>query len=152
MKRKFKKLIFVFLALFVILTWLADHWISVHTKDSLFSDISKVPYHKVGLLLGTSKNLSNGLPNQYFQNRILATVELYKAGKIDFVVVSGDNRQKDYNEPQDMKEALVGHKIPSDNGFKTKLREKFARVKLFIDLVMKKKPKFLGEPIEIKTL
>lgn len=36
------------------------------------------------------------------------------------------------------------------NGFKTKLREKFARVKVFVDLLIKKKPKFLGERIEIK--
>lgn len=36
-------------------------------------------------------------------------------------------------------------------GFKTKIREKFARVKVFIDLVFDKKPMFLGEKIEIKN-
>ena len=36
------------------------------------------------------------------------------------------------------------------NGFKTKLREKFARVKVFIDILTNKQPKFLGEQIEIK--
>ncbi|MCL2597154.1 MAG: YdcF family protein [Paludibacter sp.] len=35
-------------------------------------------------------------------------------------------------------------------GFKIKVREKFARVKVFIDFLMNKKPKFLGEQIEIK--
>jgi SanA protein len=34
-------------------------------------------------------------------------------------------------------------------GFKTKIREKFARVKVVIDLLAGKEPKFLGEPIEI---
>jgi len=36
------------------------------------------------------------------------------------------------------------------NRFKTKVREKFARVKVFIDILFNKKPKFLGQPIEIK--
>jgi len=33
---------------------------------------------------------------------------------------------------------------------RTKIREKFARVKVFVDMVLGKEPKFLGEPIEIK--
>ena len=36
------------------------------------------------------------------------------------------------------------------NGFKTKLREIFSRVKVFFDLMINKQPKFLGEKIEIK--
>lgn len=36
------------------------------------------------------------------------------------------------------------------NGFKTKLREKFARVKLLADLLLDKQPRFLGEKVEIK--
>ena len=37
------------------------------------------------------------------------------------------------------------------NGFKTKIREKFARVKVFVDFIFDKKPKFLGEKICIKN-
>ncbi|HNX59593.1 MAG TPA: ElyC/SanA/YdcF family protein, partial [Spirochaetota bacterium] len=36
-------------------------------------------------------------------------------------------------------------------GFRTNVREKFARVKVFIDFATGKKPKFLGEPIEIRA-
>lgn len=36
-------------------------------------------------------------------------------------------------------------------GFKTQVREKFARVKVFIDLLFNKQPKFLGDPIEISV-
>jgi SanA protein len=35
-------------------------------------------------------------------------------------------------------------------GFKTKLREKFARVKVFLDILFNKEPKFLGQPVDIK--
>lgn len=36
------------------------------------------------------------------------------------------------------------------SSIKTKIREKFARVKVFVDIVLNKQPKFLGEPIEIE--
>lgn len=34
--------------------------------------------------------------------------------------------------------------------YKTTIREKFARVKVFVDVLFDKQPKFLGDPIEIK--
>jgi SanA protein len=40
--------------------------------------------------------------------------------------------------------------VAANKGFKTNLREIFARVKLFIDFVIDKQPKFLGEKVEIK--
>ncbi len=39
--------------------------------------------------------------------------------------------------------------VPAWYGFRTNLREKFARVKMFIDLWMEKQPKFLGEKVRI---
>jgi SanA protein len=40
--------------------------------------------------------------------------------------------------------------VDAYNGFLTKVREKFARVKLLIDLSLNKKPKFLGNKIAIQ--
>jgi SanA protein len=39
--------------------------------------------------------------------------------------------------------------VTAYNGFKTKVREKFARVKLFLDFIIGNEPKFLGKKIEI---
>ena len=72
-----------------------------------YNSTSKIPYHRVGLLLGTSRFGRRGNPNPYFDNRITACAELYHAGKISKVLVSGDNSRKGYNEPEDMKQALV---------------------------------------------
>lgn len=36
-----------------------------------------------------------------------AVKELVDEGKIKHVLVSGDNRKREYNEPQEMKESLV---------------------------------------------
>ena len=80
----------------------------------IYHDLSFSTNFKAGLLLGTSKYLSNGKPNQYFVNRIDAAIKLYKAGKIKYIIVSGDNRSVKYNEPMIMKRELVKRGIPAE--------------------------------------
>lgn len=99
-----------------------------------------LPYNKVGLLLGTSKYLSDGRINLYYQYRIDAALQLYKAGKIKYIVVSGDNSRVTYNEPQTMYEDLIRAGVDSTHiyldyaGFRTfdsiiRLREIFGQSK-----------------------
>jgi SanA protein len=81
-----KKKIFWVLSISIILTiittiWLANRKIDEIAKDSVYNEVSKIPYNKVGLLLGTSKTLSSGEENLYFMNRIVAVNELFKAHK-----------------------------------------------------------------------
>jgi len=52
--------------------------------------------------------------NLYFKYRIEAAYELWKAGKVRGFIVSGDNSRDNYNEPQDMKNALVKLGVPAD--------------------------------------
>lgn len=78
-----------------------------------FTDASLVPETKVGLVFGTSDRV-NGRENLYFRYRIDAAVKVWKAGKIRTLIVSGDNRAHDYNEPEKMKRALVRQGIPAD--------------------------------------
>ncbi|KMQ49890.1 SanA protein [Chitinispirillum alkaliphilum] len=93
---------------------IANHVIEHSTSNKVFSDVESLPYNRVGLLLGTAKYVRSGHINEYFTNRINAAVKIYNAGKIDFIVVSGDNSRKDYNEPLDMKNALIKAGIPED--------------------------------------
>lgn len=188
----------------------ANRIVEQNTTPLIYSNVATIPHNKAGLLLGTSKTLRSGKPNQYFQYRIDAAVALFKSGKIDCIVISGDNGRQSYNEPEDMKAELIKQGIPEKriymdhagfrtldsvirmdkifgqssftvisqefhnrraiytaqakglkavgfnaqdvdayNGFKTQVREKLARVKLFLDLWTDKNPKFLGEPINI---
>ena len=55
--------------------------------------------------------------NLYFTFRINATVQLYNYGKIDFILISGDNGNKDYDEPTDFKNELIKKGIPEDKIF-----------------------------------
>ncbi len=101
----------------MVLVFTANHLIEKNAENKTFSNSSKIKKNKVGLVLGTSRILKNGSINLYFKYRIEATVELYKNGKIDFVLVSGDNGNKNYDEPTDFKNELIKKGIPSSRIF-----------------------------------
>lgn len=210
-----KKKILTFLACatiaLLLLIFLCDFTINSSAKGKTFSQVDEVPQNQVGLVLGTAKKLVNGQPNLYYSFRINATIELYNAKKIAYVLVSGDNGSKYYNEPKTIQNDLIAGGIPAEkifldyagfrtldsmvrakevfglekvtvisqkfhneraiylakkkgltavgfnakditgnSGFKIHLREYFARVKVFIDLLFNTQPKFYGERIEIK--
>ncbi len=197
------------LALLLIVIGSANYNISDFSKNKLYSNSTIVPYNKVGLLLGTSKYASNGI-NLYYKYRVQAAVTLYNNKKISYILVSGDNSDKSYNEPKKIKEDLIKAGIPKDlivldyagfrtldsviraskvfgetnftiisqqfhneravflahkfgnnaigfnaqsvsksYGFKVQFREYFARVKVYLDLILNVQPKFLGDPISI---
>lgn len=208
-----KRLTYVGLFLFIlgvgiiIYANLTPVWVS---RGKLFDDVDKLPKAKVGLVFGTTDRYK-GRENRYFRYRIDAAVEVWKAGKVETLIVSGDNRSKYYNEPEKMKSALVEEGVPADRivcdyaglrtfdsvvrakkifgadkvlvisqrfqneraiylaqakgmeaygfnaedvelkaGFKTKVREVGARVKMWLDVnFLDTKPTHLGEKVEM---
>ncbi len=199
----------IFTMLILLLSiFLIDKIVKDFSSNKQYNYTNSIPYNKVGLLLGTAKYLQGGWINLYYKYRIEATVELFNSNKIDYILVSGDNSRKDYDEPSTMKNDLIKKGIPSDKifldyagfrtldsvirskeifgqnsitvisqqfhneraifiaknknieaigfnakdvhinyGFKVQLREKLARIKMMLDLIFDKKPKFLGEEI-----
>ncbi len=88
-------------------------WVNSYTRSYLYDDAAKIPKKNVAMVLGTSRELKNGRKNLFFDYRIQATVKLYKANKINLIVVSGDNSTTHYDEPTMMKEELVKRGIPA---------------------------------------
>ncbi len=211
MRKKYitlSSLIVLGLLLLITVCHLTIEW---YSGSRTYSDITLIPKNKVGLVLGTASRLVEGGVNPYYAHRIGATIELYKAGKIDYVLVSGDNGTIYYNEPATIKNDLIAGGIPADKifldyaGFRTldsvvrakevfgldkvtiisqefhneraiylgshkgldaigfnardidgsealkvHFREYFARVKVFVDLLLNTQPRFYGDKIEIK--
>lgn len=200
--------IFLFVLLFVF--YLSNRVVTQAAVGKIYSKTASIPKNKVGLVLGTSKYVARGKINLYYQFRIDATVALFKAGKIDFILVSGDNGSKSYNEPTTMQKDLIAAGIPAERifldyagfrtldsvirseavfgqhsitiisqkfhveraiyiakkkgikaigfnakdvstraGLKTTIRERFARIKVVLDIWFGKEPKFYGDKIEI---
>ncbi len=215
--KKQKAMILKFLkhgTLLVVLTlltiFLIDIWVKKSTQAQLYTSIEDIPKLKVGLLLGTIKHLKSGHVNLYYSYRIDAAEQLYKNGKVEYILISGDNSRTEYDEPTDMKNDLIAKGIPenkiyldyagfrtldsvvrakaifgqdkvtvisqpfhneravfiskkkgmqnigfnaksvsSSYGWKIEVREKLARVKMILDIMVGKEPKFYGEEIKI---
>ena len=96
-----------------LLLFVCDRLVERASEGKLYNDVSRIPKNEVGLLLGTGKYLESGGTNPYYQYRIDAALELFKAGKIDYLLISGDNSRKDYNEPEMMRRDLVDLGIDS---------------------------------------
>lgn len=209
-KRRIRWALYLFAAFFICWFFGANYLIESNAKGKLFDDPAECPPAKVALVLGASKSNKRGNDNLYFNYRIDAAVKLYKAGKVKYILVSGDNHVASYDEPTDMKNALIAAGIPEKRivldyagfrtldsmeralkvfgqqkvivvsqrfhneraiylgehfgmtvygynakdvvkmgGFKTKIRERFARMKVFWDLVFGVDSKFLGDPVKI---
>lgn len=98
----------------VLLFYISNVWVVNSTKPYVYSDSSKLPDHRVALVLGTSNKTTSGQPNDFFVTRMETAASLYKIGKIDHFILSGDNRSKFYNEPIEMKKALVSRGVPTE--------------------------------------
>ena len=101
----------------VILLIAICHYIVVwNASGKTYDNVADIPHNKVGLLLATSPITPGGAHNFYFENRIKAADELYKAGKIDFIIASGgDYRQSQKNgcdEPGAIRDSLIARGIP----------------------------------------
>lgn len=110
-----------------------SNWYVINsTKDQIYSDIHVVPSKKVALVLGTSKNIGER-ENQYFNYRMQAAAELYLNGKVEHLLVSGDNHVEGYNEPEDMMRKLVQLGVPQ-----SKITMDFAGFRTFDSMIRAK--------------
>lgn len=95
------------------------------SRGRLYTDLQTVPPCRVAVVLGCARTLRDGRTNLYFQNRVRAAAELYAAGKVEFLIASGDNHRAGYDEPSDLKAALIARGVPADRiycdyaGFRT---------------------------------
>ena len=88
-------------------------WIVKSTEKKVYSDLALLPDHRMALVLGTSHRSVGGGPNPFFQKRIEMAAMLYAMGKIDHFILSGDNSTRYYNEPVEMKKALIRQGVPA---------------------------------------
>jgi len=208
----FKKISLGLFVMVIIIIIGSNFYIYHYSKKYLYNNIELLPNNKAGIILGTSKYFKKGEYNRFYRHRLKAAVSLYKSGKIKYIIASGDNSDKTYNEPKIMRADLIQNGVSPDSiyldlagfrtldsivrsnkifglskitiisqkfhneravfiarnygidaiaynaldvqfpeGFKTELREYFAKIKAIIDIyIINKQPKYLGEKIKIK--
>ncbi|MFI1100304.1 vancomycin high temperature exclusion protein [Streptomyces melanogenes] len=72
--------------------------------------VAQAPASGVAVVFGAG--LWDGEPSPYLAHRLDAAVELYRAGKVKAVLVTGDNGRAEYDEPDAMRTYLVKHGVP----------------------------------------
>ncbi|MBK8227736.1 MAG: YdcF family protein [Flavobacteriales bacterium] len=211
MPRRWPFTILVIIGLGVALLAVCDRVVRGEARGHLFDSVDHVPLNEVGLVLGTTHRGRGGGGNPYFNHRITAAADLFRAGKVRYLLVSGDNGTLSYNEPREMRRALMAAGIDSSRivldfaGFRTLdsvvrarevfgqqrftvisqrfhneravylarrmgieavgynakdpgtprgvrvwIRERLARVKVFIDLMAGTGPRYLGDPVPLE--
>jgi SanA protein len=89
---------------FVIKEWSSRHVFSLHT----------VPEKPVAIVYGAAV-YGSGRLSSVLRDRMDTAVHLYQSGKVQRIVVSGDNRTPDYNEPGAMLAYAVSLGVPADH-------------------------------------
>lgn len=97
----FRALLYAIFAL-IILCLLVDRGVSFYVRDKIFTNIDELPHRAYALVLGTSKYIIGGKPNSYYEYRLAAAKELIDHQKVNYLLLSGDNRTVQYNEPRAM--------------------------------------------------
>ena len=101
------------LALMVALAaWLAERRLEGLAEPYLKDDPAALPAIDVALVLGAAPIGPEGGPNRYFEYRLDAAAALWRAGKVKYLLVSGDRRRPDYDEPSAMRAGLIVRGVP----------------------------------------
>jgi SanA protein len=119
MKRIYKHftwIISIIAVLCIALTLICNQIVVNNAEGKVSSDIDSIKYNKVGLLLGTTPQARfDRITNYFFIYRIDAAEQLYKARKIDQILISGDENSLDgVNETECMRDLLVARGIPTN--------------------------------------
>ncbi|WP_078598896.1 SanA/YdcF family protein [Streptomyces davaonensis] len=92
-----------------VLALLPSAWMFVSTDDRLRT-VTDAPRTDVAVVFGAG--LWQGEPSPYLAHRLDAAAELYRAGRVKVVLVTGDNSREDYDEPDAMRTYLTRHGVP----------------------------------------
>jgi SanA protein len=109
-------LLVVALAVILALGLASGHaiWtLTVRYSSSIYQTPEMVPERPVALVFGAGY-WPDGTPSDVMRDRVEAAVELYSAGRVEKLLLSGDNRFVDYNEPGKMAEYALNLGLPEE--------------------------------------
>lgn len=89
-------------------------WADWRYKNRVYRHIADVPPRRVALVFGAGV-WPGGTLSHILADRVDTAVDLYHAGKVQKLLMSGDNRFINYNEPQHMKEYALARGVPEED-------------------------------------
>jgi SanA protein len=108
----FLKILLLVAGLALLLFLSARLAIGIKARSSIFP-LADVPAKRVAIVFGAGL-WRDGSATPVLEDRVATAVALYKAGKVEVLLMSGDNRFIDYNEPAVMRELALSLGVPDD--------------------------------------
>ena len=99
-------------ALLVLLTLGPVAVMRIATNGERFAagDTKNLPDYDVAIVFGAGV-LLDGQPTPYLQRRLDSAIDLYRAGKVNVLLLSGDNSTAHHNEPIAMQRYVLAHGV-----------------------------------------
>lgn len=118
-KKIFKKVLVIFAVctgvFLLTAAVVAGCYFTVESYGKYVLPLEALPQCHTAVVMGCSPTVRNGrFRNSYFVSRMKGAAELYHSGKVKTLLLSGDNHIKEYNEPHEMRKALVALKVPDE--------------------------------------
>lgn len=105
---KYKKWLIVGVAVIVLAPLLASilAFMIIEPNEKFIRTNQTVPHQRVGIVLGAGVN-GEGKPYKELKARLDVAADAYHDGKVDKLIMSGDNRFENYNEPDAMLRYMI---------------------------------------------
>ena len=104
-------IILIFLVVLGLLTLLISRLMTgVYARPKTYS-VTDVPSHRVAIVFGAGL-WRNGTATPVLIDRVTTAANLYLSGKVEKLLMSGDNRFVDYNEPEVMRKLAMSLGVP----------------------------------------
>lgn len=114
MKKYFK--IFLYLIIIGLIAIISvNYYVKSSTKTKIYYSLKKFPKNDVGIIFGAGIN--GDQPSKYLKDRLDAGIALYKAKRINKILLSGDNGREEYDELTVMKNYCFNHGVDTTKIF-----------------------------------
>ena len=114
--KKHKWWILVYMLFFALLLWGPTIYAKFSTQSERYNlaetPVQNIPKKHVALVFGAGL-FQDKYPTPYLKWRVQTAVKLYKAGRVDTLLMTGDNMTKGHNEPKVMKDLAVSLGVPA---------------------------------------
>jgi vancomycin permeability regulator SanA len=106
------KVLLILIGLGLLLLLIPRLVTGLYARKRVYS-VESVPVHRVAIVFGAGL-WRDGSPTPVLYDRVATAAQLYFSGRVEKLLMSGDNRVVEYNEPQSMKDYAVSLGVPAE--------------------------------------